>query len=113
MNWTLSDSTARMTFTVRVPNGCNPDLVKQVLLRVATTNPLVLKDPPPHALLEEFAVDKLTFTLRVYLANCDVYNQVRHEMNAGIRSAFIKSGIDKTTLPDEPAVTIHTQPQAA
>jgi potassium efflux system protein len=113
MNWTLTDSTARMTFTVRVPNGCNPDRVKQVLLSVAAAHPLVLKDPAPHALLDEFTVDKLTFTLRVYMANCDVYNQLRHELNAGIRSAFIKSGIDKTTIEDDPPVVIHSPPQAA
>ncbi len=113
MNWTLTDTTARMSFTVSVPNGCNPDHVKQVLLRVAQAHPLVLKDPPPHALLDEFAVDKLTFTLRVYMASCDVHNQLRHELNAGIRSAFIKSGIDKSTHDDESAVTIHAQPQAA
>jgi potassium efflux system protein len=113
MNWTLTDSTARMSFTVRVPNGCNPDHVKQVLLRVALAHPLVLKDPPPHALLDEFAVDKLTFTLRVYMASCDVYNKLRHELNAGIRSAFIKSGIDKTTVEDEPVAIVHSPPQAA
>lgn len=114
LNWTLSDTISRMTVKVTVPNGCDPDLVKQVLLGVATANPLVLRDPPPHALLDEFADDKLNFTLRVYMASRDVYNQLRHELNAGIRAAFIKAGIDKSS-PHEDArdVTIHTMPQAA
>ena len=112
-NWTLTDSTARMTFTVKIPNGNNPDRVKQILLEVAQKNPLVLRDPAPQAFLEEFAVDKLTFALRIYMASCEHFNQLRHELNAAIRLAFIRSGIDKENRDDEPAVILHSPPQAA
>ncbi|MBI3864551.1 MAG: mechanosensitive ion channel [Planctomycetia bacterium] len=114
LNWTLSDTISRMTVKVCVPQGCDPDLVKQVLLRVATANPLVLRDPPPHALFDEFADDKLNFTLRVYMASRDVYNQLRHELNAGIKAAFVRAGIDKGNPQQEsPEVTVHAMPQAA
>ncbi|MBS0260864.1 MAG: mechanosensitive ion channel, partial [Planctomycetes bacterium] len=112
MNWTLTDSTTRMTFTVTIPNTCAPDLVQQVLLDVAKAHPHVLKDPAPHALLDEFAIDKLTFVCHVYLANRDVYNQLRHDLNSAIRAAFIREGIDKSHQEDEPQIIIHL-PEAA
>lgn len=88
INWTLSDTTSRMTIKISVPNGSDPDLVQQLLLAVAASNPLVLKDPPPHALFDEFAGDSLNFTLRVYMGSRDVYNQLRHELNAAINAAL-------------------------
>jgi len=95
LNWTLTDTTSRMTIKVAVPFGSDPNLVKQLLLRVATSHPLVMKDPAPHALFDEFGDDTLNFTLRVYMASRDVYNQLRHELNAGINAAFQQAGIVK------------------
>lgn len=86
MNWTLSDTVSRMTIKVCVPSARDPDLVKQLLLAVAASNPLVLKEPPPHALFDEFSGDTLNFTLRVYMGSRDVYNQLRHELNAAINA---------------------------
>jgi potassium efflux system protein len=99
MNWTLTDTISRMTIKIGVPRGSDPDFVRQILLHVATSHPLVLKDPPPHALFDEFAGDTLNFTLRAYMENRDVYNQLRHELNAGINAAFQQSGIDRTHPP--------------
>jgi potassium-dependent mechanosensitive channel len=107
MNWTLTDTTSRMTIKVGVPRGSDPDLVRQILLQVAASHPLVLKDPPPHALFDEFAGDALNFTLNVYMASRDVYVQLRHELNAGINAALQQSGIGRTHPPAD------SLPQAA
>lgn len=111
MNWTLTDTTSRMTINVAVPRGSDPDLVRQILLRVATKHPLVLKDPPPHALFDEFAGDTLKFTLRVYMASRDVYNQLRHELNAGIDAALYQAKIDRSQPPT--AMPVQPLPHAA
>lgn len=111
LNWTLSDTTSRMTVKVGVPHGSDPDLVRHILLSVAREHPLVLKEPPPHALFDEFADDKLNFMLRVYMGSRDVYNQLRHELNAGINAAFREAGIDKSQPP--PDVPAHPLPHAA
>jgi potassium efflux system protein len=103
LNWTLTDTTSRMTIKMGVPHGSDPNLVKQLLLRVATSHPLVLKDPPPHALFDEFADDTLNFTLRVYLASRDVYNQLRHDLNAGINAALLQAGVVKPAGEAPPA----------
>jgi potassium efflux system protein len=101
MNWTLSDTVSRMTLKVDVAYGSDTDLVKKVLLKVAAENPLVLKDPAPHALFDEFADSTLVFKLGVYMANRDNYNQLRHELNTAIKAAFRKARIEMAVpLPD-------------
>ncbi|MGQ0634112.1 MAG: mechanosensitive ion channel domain-containing protein [Planctomycetaceae bacterium] len=94
MNWTLSDTLARMTVRVGVVHGCNPDLVRQVLLDVARNHPLVRHDPPPHALLDEIGDKTLIFTLRVYMSSLDVSLQLRHELQTQIIAALARAGID-------------------
>ena len=111
MNWTLTDTTSRMTVRVSVPRGSDPDLVRQLLLQVATNHPLVLKEPAPHAFFDEFGDDTLNFTLRVYMASHEVYNQLRHELNAGIDAALHQSGIGQTQPPSE--AQARTPPHAA
>lgn len=110
INWTLSDTISRMTIKIGVPHGSDPDLVKQLLLHVASSHPLVLKSPPPHALFDEFADDTLNFTLRAYMGSRDVYDQLRHELNAGINAALYEAGIEKAAPADG---TAHDLPHAA
>jgi potassium efflux system protein len=94
MNWTLSTTVARMAITVGVAYGTDPDLVRSLLMQVATRNPLVLKDPAPHALFNEFGDSTLNFILRVYMASMNVYIELRHTLLAEIASEFQKAGIE-------------------
>ncbi|MBS0204093.1 MAG: mechanosensitive ion channel [Planctomycetes bacterium] len=94
MNWTLTDTLARMTVKVGVAYGTDPNLTRRLLLEVADKNANVLKDPPPHALFDEFGDSTLNFTLRVYLPSLDVFLSTRHEIHSGINAAFQKAGIE-------------------
>lgn len=94
MNWTLTATTARMTIKVGVVYGTDPDLAKRLMLEVANKNTAVLKDPPPHALFDDFGDSTLNFTLRVYLPSLDVFLQTRHELLTGIHAAFKKAGVE-------------------
>jgi potassium efflux system protein len=94
MNWTLTDTISRMVLKVEVAFGSDADLVKKVLIKVAAENPLVLKDPAPHALFDEFGDSTLVFKLGVYMANREIYNQLRHELNTAIKAAFRKARIE-------------------
>jgi potassium efflux system protein len=111
INWTLTDTITRMTIKISVPHDSDPDRVKQILLRVAAGHALVLKDPPPEALFDEFAGDNLNFTLRVYMGSRDVYSQLRHELNAAIKAALWHAGIDKD--PPQPEGSMLSSAKAA
>lgn len=94
MNWTLSDTVSRMTIQVGVAYGTDPELTKKILLQVAAAHPLVLKEPPPHALFDAFGDSTLNFTLRVYMANRDYFIELRHDLHTAIDAAFRREGIE-------------------
>lgn len=94
INWTLSDTLSRMTITVGVAYGSDPELTRNLLLQVADQHPHVLKEPAPHALFDGFGDSTLNFTLRVYMASRSVYLKLRHEMHVGIDTAFREAGIE-------------------
>lgn len=94
MNWTLSSTVSRMSITVGVAYGTDPDLVRTLLLRIAGRHPLVLKEPPPHALLDAFADSTLNFVLRVYMTSRDVFLQLRHELMTDVAREFRQAGIE-------------------
>lgn len=94
MNWTLSSTLSRMTIKVGVAYGTDPDQVRQLLLDIAGRHPLVLKDPRPQALLDEFAESTLGFLLLVYMSKRDIYMQLRHELHVQISKAFRDAGIE-------------------
>jgi potassium efflux system protein len=101
MNWTLSDTISRMTIKVDVAYGSDADLVKKLLIKVAAENPLVLKEPAPHAFFDEFGSSTLVFKLGVYMGNRDSFNQLRHELNTAIKAAFRKARIEMAVpLPE-------------
>jgi potassium efflux system protein len=94
MNWTLSSKVSRMTIDIGVAYGTEPNYVRDLLLRVAKQNPLVLQEPPPHALFDGFGESTLNFVLRVYMASRDVYLQLRHELHAAIARSFRDANIE-------------------
>ncbi len=94
MNWTLSSTVSRMSIVVGVAYGTNPDVVRQLLLEIATRHPLVLEEPPPHALFDDFAESTLNFVLRVYMPSRSIYLQLRHELLTEIAHQFHQAGIE-------------------
>jgi potassium efflux system protein len=101
INWTLYNTMARMTITVRTAHGVDPDKARNLLLMVAQQHPLVLNQPPPHALFDEFSDKTQSFTLRVFMANCSVSPQLRHELLTAIQRTFRQAGISLTSSDAE------------
>ena len=83
-----------MIVAVVAAYGTDPNLVRNMLLQVAARNPLVLKEPAPHALFDEFGDSTLNFVLRVYMASRNVYLQLRHELLSGIAHECQQLGIE-------------------
>jgi small-conductance mechanosensitive channel len=61
-NWTLSDLTMRYSVSVGVAYGSPTRETERVIMNAIGAHPMVLKDPPPTILFEEFGDSALVFT---------------------------------------------------
>jgi small-conductance mechanosensitive channel len=72
-NWTLSSKSVRIVVNIGIAYGSPVKELKKLLLEVAGQHGLVLKDPEPQVLLEDFASDALLFGLYIWvIINPDV-----------------------------------------
>ncbi|HUV12590.1 MAG TPA: mechanosensitive ion channel domain-containing protein, partial [Acidobacteriota bacterium] len=67
INWTLSDSKRRMDIPLYVIYGSDLEKIKKALLDVARSNPNVLEEPPPQALILEFGEGAIKLELRIFV----------------------------------------------
>jgi potassium efflux system protein len=64
------------------------------MVEAANENPLVLDDPKPFAVFEDFAESALTLTLRCYLPNVDNRLTTMHQLRTAIDRKFKKAGLE-------------------
>lgn len=94
LNWTLSDSVNRVAVKVGVAYGSNPNQVRELLLKIASEHPSLLKDPAPTASLEELGDSALIFQMRAFLPTLKDRQRATHELNTMIHDRFKAAGID-------------------
>ncbi len=95
LNWSLSDRTLRMKFSVGVAYGSDIKKTEETLYRVARNQEGVIRDnPAPIVLFRSFGESSLEFELRVYIPHMDNYLKIWHEINCNIDSEFRKEGIE-------------------
>jgi potassium efflux system protein len=94
INWTLSTTVSRMSINIGVSGNADSDRIRALLLEMAQAHPLVLKDPPPHALLDDFREGVMQYVLRVYMPTRDVYLELRHGLLTQIAARFQREGIE-------------------
>lgn len=66
INWSHTDRNIRFNFPVGVSYKEDPEIIKKVLMEVASSNDGVLKEPKPDVLFDEFGDSSLNFNLRVW-----------------------------------------------
>ncbi|MCA8999387.1 MAG: mechanosensitive ion channel, partial [Planctomycetaceae bacterium] len=94
LNWTLSNKTNRVLIPVGVAYGSDTDLARELMEKVATGHPLVLRDPVPTVTFDSFGDSALNLTLRCYLPDLSQRLKVITELNRGIDLAFRQHGIE-------------------
>jgi len=77
INWTLSDNQRRIEVKVGTAYGSDPNVVLELMEKVALDHEDVLKDPAPRALFEGFGDSSLNFRLLLW---------VHFEMGIGTKS---------------------------
>lgn len=94
INWTLSDTTTRVTVKVGVAYGSDAAQVHELLLRAAGDNPRVLAEPPPRSWFLAFGASSLDFELRVFVANLSDRLATQNELNMRIAELFAEHDIE-------------------
>jgi potassium efflux system protein len=94
-NWTMSDPRVRRVVRVGVSYGSPTDEVARRLLECATRHGLVLKDPEPQVLFEDFADSALVFALFFWidLGSGTAGPKVMSDLRFMIEKSFAEGGI--------------------
>jgi small-conductance mechanosensitive channel len=91
-NWCLSDRLRRISISVTVAYGADPNRIIDILLAVARKDPAVLAEPAPLAVFDRFGDSALHFTLLCW-SSVDKFFLARSELTVAINSAFKEAGI--------------------
>jgi small-conductance mechanosensitive channel len=92
-NWTFSDRLRRIDLPVAVASPADARQVMELLKGVAAQQPLVLKEPPPRALLVSFAGDSMNLELRSWTNQSEDWSQIRSELAVAVRAALAEHKI--------------------
>jgi small-conductance mechanosensitive channel len=93
-NWTHKNNMGRVRIPVGVAYNSDPALVRELLLKCADENPLVVRYPEPFVTWEAFGASSLDFELRCFLADIGKGLQARTELRFAIFKAFKEKGIE-------------------
>ncbi len=110
LNWTLSDSVNRVAVKVGVAYGSDPNKVRELLLKIASEHPSILKDPAPTASLEELGDSALVFQMRAFLPTLKDRQKATHELNTMIHDRFRAAGIDIPFPQQEVTMNVRSMP---
>jgi small-conductance mechanosensitive channel len=92
INWTRTDQIRRAEVLVGVAYGTKPEVVLEILLRVAGAHPKVRQDPEPKAQMISFGSSSLDFRLRCWTLMedwIDVLSDLHVAVNREIEAAGI------------------------
>ncbi|CAN7487314.1 mechanosensitive ion channel domain-containing protein [Mesorhizobium sp. LjNodule214] len=98
-NWTHRNKLGRVDIKVGVAYGSDVKRVHALLLDIARSHPLVLKNPEPFVLFTNFGAAALEFEIRVFLA--DVLNGaiVQNDIRFTVLDAFDSEHIEIPSTP--------------
>jgi small-conductance mechanosensitive channel len=94
INWTLSDQRRALQIQVRVSYGSCPQLVQDLLLKVAEEHPAVVATPPPEVEFMEMEERALQFQLQVWADDHTTWSKTRSDLVRAIYSALTEAQIE-------------------
>lgn len=93
INWTLSDQYRRADIRLGVAYGTDPEIVTNLLIKVAEENKRVIQSPPPQAFFVEFGDSSLNFRLLAWMDQdhrFEVESEIMIEINRKLKEAAIE-----------------------
>lgn len=92
-NYTQNYKTTRESVKVGVAYGSDTELVKKLLLQCASKHKLVLKNPQPLVLFEDFTDSALLFGLYFYVADSFILPRIASELRFEIDKSFRENNV--------------------
>ena len=93
LNWSLTDPVTRIRIDVGVAYGTDMDKALAIVSEAAERHPLILDDPAPFVLFDEFGDNSLVISLRCYLEELEkrlsTASAIRLDINRGLIAAGI------------------------
>ena len=86
----------RVTVAVRVDFASDPEQVKEILLKCASENKMVVVSPQSYVIWNDFGESALEFELRAFIKNSDYGLTVKSDLRFAIFKKFKEAGI---TIP--------------
>jgi potassium efflux system protein len=105
-NWTHRNKLGRIDIKVGVAYGSDVKQVHAVLLDIARSHPLVLKNPEPFALFSNFGPAALEFEIRLFLADVMNGNTVQNDIRFAVLERFNAEHIE---IPSTPRAVVETK----
>ncbi len=87
-NWTQNGNVTTESVDVGVAYGSDVELVKKILLKVAASHPLVLKERKPDVLFTDFADSALMFRLVFSISDGFTRNKIKSDLRFAIDKTF-------------------------
>src|SRR5262245_15407311 len=93
-NWTRANTLGRIVVKVGIAYNSDPDQVRDILLEIAKSHPLIVPSPAPGVFLLGFGESALEFELRCVVADVERGLAVRSDLHYAIIRKFRAAGIE-------------------
>lgn len=93
-NWTHRSLMGRIVIRVGASYEADPELVLSILRRVAEESRLLLREPAPSVVFEDFGTTAQMFSLRAFVPDVTRHGSIQTELRLAIAKAFKEANIE-------------------
>lgn len=93
-NWTHRNKLGRVDIAIGVSHKVDPRRVHDLLMEIARSHPLVLKNPEPFVAFSAILDSTMQFEIRVHLADLSSSGTVQNDVRFAIIDRFSEEGIE-------------------